>query len=303
MTHPTDPSRSTPPTMREIAELTARLRSLTGRGRDVDERERAAFLADKHALLARIAAQEPADSERRPNPWAATADPDAVAHTHAALRNHAELGAATDGARADEPWWAQAHSTDADTAPVTFDASGYYSTAEIAAIADARAAGDTERAQFLQDRPWHAQGVTVDTAHVRVDDDTAAQDDAARGLAGAPVVWPVMPEQMREQARRTEAQQAGTVTQARDDAAELAARVEALHQQITVDDPGPDSAWEGNRPTRPPCCHIVDDPDARREQLSRWHTDDTTTRADTDADVEVDPDGRVWGETDGSGMT
>ena len=42
------------PTIAEIAALTARLRELTTPGRPVDEAERAAFLADKNALLARI---------------------------------------------------------------------------------------------------------------------------------------------------------------------------------------------------------------------------------------------------------
>jgi len=43
---------SQPPTIREIAALTRRLRGLTGQ--DADPAERAAFLADKAALLARI---------------------------------------------------------------------------------------------------------------------------------------------------------------------------------------------------------------------------------------------------------
>jgi hypothetical protein len=43
-----------PPTVREIADLTARLRALTAAGPDADPAERAAFLADKAALLARI---------------------------------------------------------------------------------------------------------------------------------------------------------------------------------------------------------------------------------------------------------
>lgn len=56
MTRPTDPSRpGGAPTVREIAELTSRLREISARGRDVDPAERAAFLADKDALLARIA--------------------------------------------------------------------------------------------------------------------------------------------------------------------------------------------------------------------------------------------------------
>lgn len=54
MTRPTDPSRPATPTAREIAALTARLRDLSARGRDVDPSEQAQFLADKDALIARI---------------------------------------------------------------------------------------------------------------------------------------------------------------------------------------------------------------------------------------------------------
>lgn len=42
------------PSIREIAELTARLRRLSAAGRDADPNEREAFLADKDALIARI---------------------------------------------------------------------------------------------------------------------------------------------------------------------------------------------------------------------------------------------------------
>lgn len=42
------------PSVAEIAELTRRLRGLSAPGREVDEAERAAFLADKDALIARI---------------------------------------------------------------------------------------------------------------------------------------------------------------------------------------------------------------------------------------------------------
>lgn len=55
--NPTDDRRSGregAPTVREIAELTARLRELSTQGRSADPGERAAFLADKHALLGRI---------------------------------------------------------------------------------------------------------------------------------------------------------------------------------------------------------------------------------------------------------
>ena len=43
-----------PPSIREITELTARLRRLSAAGRDADPAERAAFLADKDALIERI---------------------------------------------------------------------------------------------------------------------------------------------------------------------------------------------------------------------------------------------------------
>jgi hypothetical protein len=62
---------TTPPTVREIAELTARLRELTARGREADPIERAAFLADKRALLDRI----PGDTSRHePAPPPMTAE-------------------------------------------------------------------------------------------------------------------------------------------------------------------------------------------------------------------------------------
>jgi hypothetical protein len=49
------------PSIREIAELTARLRRLSTAGRDADPAERAAFPADMDALIARIEA-----ANRRP---------------------------------------------------------------------------------------------------------------------------------------------------------------------------------------------------------------------------------------------
>lgn len=58
MTTPTDPSRPAAPTVREIAALTARLREITAQGRDVDPAEQAQFLADKDALIARGTATE-----------------------------------------------------------------------------------------------------------------------------------------------------------------------------------------------------------------------------------------------------
>jgi len=184
MTSPADESR---PTVREIAALTARLRYLTASGRDVDAAERAAFLADKHALIERITAA--AERTRR----------------HDRARERPSKG----------QWSAQARSSDPAQLPISFDASGYYSDAQIAEIADALAAGDTDRAQHLQDRPWTAQDTTVDTGHAAV----------GNGPAGF-----------------------GT-----------------LHEHVAV----------CGRPAAP--APFVDpDQEARREQLTRWHTDDTT---------------------------
>lgn len=54
MTTPPDPHHSTAPSTREIAALIVRLRELSAQGGDVDPAERAAFIADKDALIARI---------------------------------------------------------------------------------------------------------------------------------------------------------------------------------------------------------------------------------------------------------
>ena len=54
MTTPQDPQHNTASTTQEIAALTARLRELSAQGRGADPAERAAFIADKDALIARI---------------------------------------------------------------------------------------------------------------------------------------------------------------------------------------------------------------------------------------------------------
>lgn len=58
MSHPDDA-----PSIREIGDLVARLRQLTTAGADADPAERAAFLADKQALIARIEAANRADAK------------------------------------------------------------------------------------------------------------------------------------------------------------------------------------------------------------------------------------------------
>jgi hypothetical protein len=61
--NPADPTSDRPPSVAEIAALTRRLRALSAAGRTADPDERAAFLADKAALLARIPATSPATSD------------------------------------------------------------------------------------------------------------------------------------------------------------------------------------------------------------------------------------------------
>ena len=71
-------ARDDVPSVREIAELTARLRRLSAAGRYADPAEQAAFLADKDALIARIeAANRRADAadEVRTDSVAGTNEP------------------------------------------------------------------------------------------------------------------------------------------------------------------------------------------------------------------------------------
>lgn len=53
-TEPADERRDTQPSVVEVAALTRRLRELSNQGRHADPGERAVFLADNQALLARI---------------------------------------------------------------------------------------------------------------------------------------------------------------------------------------------------------------------------------------------------------
>lgn len=214
------------PSVAEIAALTRRLRELSAPGRTVDPRERAAFLADKDALLARITDADTAGAER---------------HEHVARTGRNDQAP-------EEERWARAESADPTVEPATFDAAGYYSDARLAAIAQARATGDTERAEELQDAPW------------------STSQDVERA--------PEMPEWMREQARRTEAEIAdGTyVAGPPDDLSRFADRLAALREQT--------------------------DPEAsgRRDQLARWHPDD---HAAAEAESFTDHDDADVAATDG----
>lgn len=103
---------STPPTAREIADLAARLRALAAAGAHADPAERAAVLADKQALLARIADTQPrwdpdqlrmpdqmrADAERGPGDPVRPDEPAELAAQLAELRErvHDKAESATD---------------------------------------------------------------------------------------------------------------------------------------------------------------------------------------------------------------
>lgn len=148
-----------------------------------------------------------------------------------------------------------------------------------------RSADPRERAAFLADKHALLTRIT-DTQH----------DDRQRGHRsddGRPeqIGDVQMPEWMREQATRTEAAiAAGTAPPLRgDDPAEVVARIEALREQAGqhASDP-PAYAWERDRPTRavPSCLVEVDDEEARREQLARWHDDTAADRDEAVADVE-----------------
>ena len=94
-------ARDDTPSIREITELTARLRRLSSAGRDADPAERAAFLADKDALIDRIeTANRQADTGREGRSRAAAA----VAEAHDALTAVCapETETTTDDARAAE---------------------------------------------------------------------------------------------------------------------------------------------------------------------------------------------------------
>ncbi|QJY45542.1 hypothetical protein [Pseudonocardia broussonetiae] len=182
--HPSDRPDGARPSVAEIAALTRRLWELSTPGRAVDPGERAAFLADKDALITRIT------------------DSNAATDTDAATGRERHQHIARIG-RTDQ-------SADPTVQAVTFDVAGYYTDAHLAAIAQARAGGDTER---LQDAPWSA----------------SAEDERV----------PAMPDWMREQARRTEAAiPDGTyVPGPPDDLARFTDRLAALRGQTVEDDP------------------------------------------------------------------
>ena len=79
-----DPQSETgdgPPSIAEIAALTSRLRELTAAGRDADPAARAAFLAEKAALIARITAANTAPTDQPPDHMPDRPDSDATGRT------------------------------------------------------------------------------------------------------------------------------------------------------------------------------------------------------------------------------
>ena len=84
-------ARDDVPSIREIAELTRRLRELSTAGRDADPAERAAFLDDKNALIARIqAATRSTGAAAGGRPVAAGVDGEPLDDARAALDDDGE---------------------------------------------------------------------------------------------------------------------------------------------------------------------------------------------------------------------
>lgn len=225
------------PSVAEIAALSRRLRELSAPGRKVDPRERSAFQADKDALLARIITD--------------TTDADTAAADAGRKRHELVAPTRRTDQAPEEGWWARAESATPTVEAVTFDSAGYYSDAQLAAIAQARAAGDIERAERLQNAPW---STPADVERV-----------------------PEMPEWMRDQARRTEAASAdGTyVAGLPDDMARFADQLAALREQTD-----PDASCRRDQLAR---WHHDDHAAAEAESLT--DCDDSADVAATDGDT------------------
>ena len=104
-------ARDDTPSIREITELTARLRRLSSAGRDADPAERVAFLADKDALIARI---ESANRQAKTGGDDRSAAAAAVAEAHDEVTSlvapeieRTADGTADDDAADDEDGWSR----------------------------------------------------------------------------------------------------------------------------------------------------------------------------------------------------
>lgn len=169
MTSPARPDRPTPPSVREIASLTARLRELSARRRDVDEADRAAFLADKDALLARI--------PRTATDGADAAGDGRAPHIHAAIVDRSERPATVDDVvDLDRPWTAQGTTRDIAHA-VAIDRGPAVSTPWVT-VAEA----DQQEQRRDQLARWH----TDDQTDLQDDSDS---DAASPGADAGGQVW------------------------------------------------------------------------------------------------------------------
>ena len=245
---------TTEPTVAEIAALTARLRELSHAGAAPDTAERARFLADKDALIARInAAARHADPppRGRGEAWAVAAAEDAL--TEVVRARAADGGYALVGPSART--WRTDPGTGRPVEPVD--------QAEHKALR--RLMG---REEFTTAEPgWH-DGEIVST----VIPDVVATDPAAEpGLTGAegPPI-DAGPALTAEEAAHELAADGRSLDEARalvrgyldDVSAQIGARVDLW---------GLDAADLAEIRTSPG----RDDPDAeRRAQLARWHADD-----------------------------
>lgn len=182
------------PSVAEIAALSRRLRELSAQGRDADPTERAAFLADKDALLARIALARDADTyvgaeETAEQRHDHRVPPNRIAPADTDLPPETMIGREP-GARPSMPPWMreQAARHEAEVAAGTAAALRADDTAELQARIEelreriaARSAGLPEAAEIArreQLTSWHDDDSTDHYAHGD-DADVQTRDDVA----------------------------------------------------------------------------------------------------------------------------
>ncbi|MCW2720613.1 hypothetical protein [Pseudonocardia sp.] len=264
MTSPADPTRPVAPTVREIAALTARLRDISARGRDVDPDERAAFLADKDALIARIT-DAPAErigdlrAEHGPSSVEAT-----ITRAEAAQRL-TELGHDPASAKAMVAEYLHETSRAVGVPVYQWGLDGH----DVAAIAEQFAwvhDGNGQTLAQARDRAggyaqyWNEQAAALDPEHHPREAEQVQRlitQWTDRAGVPEPFAHPVD-----------------------DDGVE---RDEAVVDPVPSEASRPET--DGSRPAaaqgRPDGGHVVIPEQDRREQLARWHADDQTVHDGT----------------------
>jgi hypothetical protein len=267
MTSPADRARPVAPTVREIAALTARLRDISTRGRGVDPDERAAFLADKDALIARIT-DAPAErigdlrAERSPSSADAT-----ITRAEAAQRL-TELGYDPTSAQAMVAEYLHETSRAVGVPVYQWGLDGH----DVAAIA--------EQYAWVDD----GNGQTLAQARDRADGYAQYWTEQAAGL------------DLEHHPREAEQVQR-LITQWNDRARVPEPFAHPVdHDGAERDEPVPSEAsWpeiDGSRRAdalgRPGDGPVAIPEQDRREQLARWHADDQTTHGETAASDSFD---------------